>query len=154
MKMSLSNQIARILMEMLEEDGTTEIQRNELAQTLGCVPSQINYVISSRFTPEQGYIVESRRGGGGYIKITRLKMDRPSVIMHTVNYIGVAVDYSTCRAHILNLLHGGIINASEAAMMLSATGDNSLRILPPQLRDAVRASIFKQMLLTADRKDD
>lgn len=154
MKMSLSNQIARILMEMLEEDGTTEIQRNELAQTLGCVPSQINYVISSRFTPEQGYIVESRRGGGGYIKITRLKMDRPSVIMHTVNYIGDAVDYSTCRAHILNLLHGGIINASEAAMMLSATGDNSLRILPPQLRDAVRASIFKQMLLTADRKDD
>ena len=60
--MSLSNDIARMLMEMLEQDGSTEIQRNELAQTLGCVPSQINYVISSRFTPEHGYIVESRRG--------------------------------------------------------------------------------------------
>ena len=93
--MSLSNQIARMLMEMLESDGTTEIQRNELAQTLGCVPSQINYVISSRFTPEQGYIVESRRGGGGYIKITKVKLDHPSLIMHTVNHIGDAVDYAT-----------------------------------------------------------
>ena len=63
--MSLSNRIAGLLMDMLESSGTTEIQRNELAQTLGCVPSQINYVIASRFTPEQGYIVESRRGGGG-----------------------------------------------------------------------------------------
>ena len=52
--MSLSNDIARMLLEMLEDDGRAEIQRNELAQTLGCVPSQINYVISSRFTPEQG----------------------------------------------------------------------------------------------------
>ena len=69
--MSLSNQIARMLLEMLEDDGMAEIQRNEFAQTVGCVPSQINYVISSRFTPEHGYIVESRRGGGGYIKITR-----------------------------------------------------------------------------------
>lgn len=152
--MSLSNQIARMLMEMLEEDGTTEIQRNELAQTLGCVPSQINYVISSRFTPEQGYIVESRRGGGGYIKISRLKLDAPSVIMHTVNYVGDSIDYSTCRAHILNLLQNEIIQTGDARLMLSAISENALRILPPQLRDAVRASIFKQMLLTADRKDD
>lgn len=152
--MSLSNQIARMLMEMLEEDGTTEIQRNELAQALGCVPSQINYVISSRFTPEQGYIVESRRGGGGYIKITRLKLDKPSIIMHTVNYVGDEIDYSTCRAHILNLLHSGVMSAAEAELMLSAVSENSLRILPPHFRDAVRASIFKQMLLTIDRKDD
>lgn len=74
--MNLSNNIAGIIMDMLERDGYTEIQRNELAQTLGCVPSQINYVISSRFTPEQGYIVESRRGGGGYIRISRVKLDR------------------------------------------------------------------------------
>lgn len=152
--MSLSNQIARMLMEMLSEDGTTEIQRNELAQTLGCVPSQINYVISSRFTPEQGYIVESRRGGGGYIKITRLKLDRPSVIMHTVNHIGDSVDYSTARAHILNLLDNSVITTDSARLMLSAVNENSLRILPPQIRDAVRASIFKQMLLEWNRIKD
>ena len=63
-KMNISNIIASMISDMLEEDGCTEIQRNELAQKIGCVPSQINYVISSRFTPEHGYIVESRRGGG------------------------------------------------------------------------------------------
>ena len=148
--MSLSNQIARMLMEMLEQDGSTEIQRNELAQTLGCVPSQINYVISSRFTPEHGYIVESRRGGGGYIKITRVSLDKPSAIMHTVNYIGEELDCSVCRAHVLNLVNAGVIDKSSAKLMLAATSENSLRMLPPPVRDRVRASIIKQMLLTMD----
>ena len=153
--MSLSNQIARMLMEMLESDGTTEIQRNELAQTLGCVPSQINYVISSRFTPEQGYIVESRRGGGGYIKITRVKLDRPSLIMHTVNYVGEAIDYATCRANIMNLLHSGAINTQCAKLLLAATGDSALKALPAPIRDRIRASVFKQMLISIDSgKDD
>ncbi len=146
-KMSLSNQIARMLMEMLEQDGTTEIQRNELAQTLGCVPSQINYVISSRFTPEHGYIVESRRGGGGYIKITRVSLDKPSAIMHTVNHIGEDIDFAACRAHILNLVNAGAVDKPSAKLMLAATGDNSLRMLPPPVRDRVRASIFKQILM-------
>ncbi len=148
--MSLSNQIARILMDMLENDGTTEIQRNELAQTLGCVPSQINYVISSRFTPEQGYIVESRRGGGGYIKITRVNLDHPSLIMHTVNHIGDSIDFATCRANIMNLHHNGAINAACAKLMLAATGENSLRALPAPIKDRVRASIFKQMLINLE----
>ena len=148
--MSLSNDIARMLMEMLEQNGTTEIQRNELAQTLGCVPSQINYVISSRFTPEHGYIVESRRGGGGYIKITRVSLDKPSAIMHTVNHIGEDADFALCRAHILNLLNAGIIDKQSAKLMLAATGENALRMLPPPVRDRVRASVFKQMLIAYD----
>lgn len=152
--MSLSNQIARMLLEMLENDGTTEIQRNELAQTLGCVPSQINYVISSRFTPEQGYIVESRRGGGGYIKITRLKLDRPSLIMHTVNCIGDAVDYATCRANVMNLHHNGAIGTQCAKLLLAATSDNSLKALPSPVRERVRASILKQMLISIDSGKD
>ncbi len=148
--MSLSNDIARMLMEMLEQNGTTEIQRNELAQTLGCVPSQINYVISSRFTPEHGYIVESRRGGGGYIKITRVSLDKPSAIMHTVNHIGEDADFALCRAHILNLLNAGVIDKQSAKLMLAATGENALRTLPPPVRDRVRASVFKQMLIAYD----
>ena len=138
-------------MEMLESDGSTEIQRNELAQSIGCVPSQINYVISSRFTPEQGYIVESRRGGGGYIKITRLKLDSPSLIMHTVNCIGDSIDYATCRVSITNLLHSGALNAQCARLLLAATGDSSLKALPPPVRDRVRASILKQMLLSIEK---
>ena len=146
--MSLSDDIARILLEMLDNDGTTEIQRNEFAQSVGCVPSQINYVISSRFTPEQGYIVESRRGGGGYIKITRVKLDRPSLIMHTVNHIGDAIDLATCRANIMNLHHNGAVDKQCAALLIAATSDNSLKALPAPVRDRVRASIIKQMLIT------
>lgn len=152
--MSLSNQITRILLEMLEGDGSTEIQRNELAQTLGCVPSQINYVISSRFTPEHGYIVESRRGGGGYIKITRVQLDRPSLIMHTVNCIGDSIDSAACRANVMNLLDSRAISAPAANLILAATGENSLRTLPSPLRERVRASILKQMLLTLNGKDE
>lgn len=148
--MSLSNDIARMLLEMLEDDGRAEIQRNELAQTLGCVPSQINYVISSRFTPEQGYIVESRRGGGGYIKITRVNLDRPSLIMHTVNHIGESIDYAACHANVMNLLHSGAIDARSAKLILAATGENSLKRIPAPLKDRIRAAILKQMLVTLE----
>ena len=66
--MKISDYVANYILELLEEneDESVEIKRNELANTIGCVPSQINYVITSRFTPEQGYLVESQRGGGGY----------------------------------------------------------------------------------------
>ena len=87
--MRMSDLVAQHILAMLDEqNGNAEIRRNELANDLGCVPSQINYVITSRFTPEQGYIVESRRGGGGYIRITRVNMDKSSAIMHIVNSIG------------------------------------------------------------------
>ena len=67
--LNLSNAIAQMITDMLNEKDEIEFQRNLLAQDLGCVPSQINYVLSSRFTPERGFLVESRRGGGGCIRI-------------------------------------------------------------------------------------
>ena len=73
--MLISDNIARLIEKMLDDGGGfAELKRNDLASQLGCVPSQINYVITSRFTPERGYITESRRGGGGYIKIVRVKL--------------------------------------------------------------------------------
>ena len=91
--MNLSKEIAEMIIKMLDDgDSTAEIRRNDLAQRLGCVPSQINYVISSRFTPEHGYIVESHRGGGGYIKITRANYDLSTLKMHLINSIGSQID--------------------------------------------------------------
>jgi transcriptional regulator CtsR len=147
--MSLSNNIAKIIMEMLEQNGYTEIQRNELAQTLGCVPSQINYVIASRFTPEQGYIVESRRGGGGYIRISRVKLNTGTALMHTVNSVGDDIDEHACRVNIKNLAYQDLLSEQAARMILAATSDNCLRLLPVELRDRARASILKQMLLAS-----
>jgi len=146
--MNISSNITNLILQMLERDGYTEIQRNELAQSLGCVPSQINYVIASRFTPEQGYIVESRRGGGGYIRISRVKLDKGAVVMHVINTIGQSLDEKTCRAHILNLNHQTVLDTVTAKLMLVATADNSLRSQPPEIRDKTRANILKNMLLT------
>ncbi len=147
-EVNISNTIAKLIMDMLEADGSAEMQRNELAQTIGCVPSQINYVIASRFTPEQGYIVESRRGGGGYIRITRATHSTPgALVMHVVNHIGVSIDEKTARAHIINLVNAEIISKQTAKIMLAAVLDSCYRELSAQQRDKVRAAVFKQMLL-------
>ena len=91
--MGMSDIIAGFIQETLSEmNGCAEIQRSELANRFKCVPSQINYVISTRFSPEHGYIVESRRGGGGFIRITRVNMDPERLIMHTINAIGDEID--------------------------------------------------------------
>ncbi len=145
--MNISNIIASMISDMLENDGYTEIQRNELAQKIGCVPSQINYVISSRFTPEHGYIVESRRGGGGYIRITRATYDPHSLKMHLVNSIGQVLDENTVRAHIKNLYEREIVDEKTAKILLSALTGNAYRDIPREYADILRASVFKQMIL-------
>ena len=146
--MSLSNEITNLILDMLNDDGRAEIQRNELAQSIGCVPSQINYVISSRFTPEQGYIVESRRGGGGYIRIRRVTMDPKQMIMHAVNSIGNSIDENTARAFVVNLNNADVLSTQKARMILCAMSDSALKPAPAEVRDAVRASILKHMLIT------
>ena len=147
--MRMSDIVARHILEMLDEcDGNAEIQRNELASILGCVPSQINYVITSRFTPEQGYIVESRRGGGGYIRITRINTSTHTAIMNIVNSIGKRLDKVSAEIMINNMLQRSIINEGTARLLAAAMSERSYIEVPQQYRDFVRASIFKNMLLT------
>ncbi len=145
--MNLSKEIADLIVQMLGDTGTAEIRRNDLAEQIGCVPSQINYVLSSRFTPENGYIVESRRGGGGYIKITRATYNYETLKMHLINSIGDKIDEKACRANLQNLHARGLLSDKEVSVMYAALRDNTYRDLPPAARDRVRASVFKQMLL-------
>ncbi len=145
--MRTTDLITNEILKMLEENDRAEIRRNELAQILGCVPSQINYVITSRFTPEQGYIVESRRGGGGYIRITRRKFDRQDAIMHIINSISDEIDSISARIIIENLLQNGLISRENAVLMNVATKDRTLIQVPPIYRNRIRASILKEMLV-------
>jgi len=147
---NISSEIARVILDMLEQTGHAEIQRNGFAQQLGCAPSQINYVLASRFAPEMGFIVESRRGGGGYIRIRRVSCERGAVLPALVNAIGPRLDESTMRAHIANLHSQDLISAQAAQLMLAAAGDAALRAIERGAgRDTVRASVFKQCLLAA-----
>ena len=93
--MGISDLIASFLQDSLDtaEDGVLEVQRSELAQRFNCVPSQINYVITSRFTPEQGYIIESKRGGGGFIRIVRTQHSEKQVFMHIIGMTIIRTDW-------------------------------------------------------------
>ena len=124
-----------------------EIQRGELAQRFNCVPSQINYVMSTRFSPERGYIVESRRGGNGYIRITRVQVDRETLLMHVINSLREQVDLPSARAILSNLTQSGALEEDLSRTLLAAIGDKSLNAVPRQLRDQVRADILKNVLI-------
>ncbi|MBR3816747.1 MAG: CtsR family transcriptional regulator [Clostridia bacterium] len=146
--MNLSNAIAQMITDMLSEKDEVEFQRNILAQDLGCVPSQINYVLSSRFTPERGFLVESRRGGGGCIRIVRVSYDKDTLLMKVVNSVGDEMSENSVKSHLANLLHHGLLNEAQAALILAATSESNFRVLPSPFEDIVRAAIFKKMLLT------
>ena len=115
--MLLSDHIARLINEMLEEGGgQAEVRRNDLAAKLGCVPSQINYVITSRFTPERGYVTESRRGGGGYIRIVRVQMTKNQYLMHFFQAVGKELGENEARVYLTNLAEHGCMTPREAAI--------------------------------------
>lgn len=148
--MRISDLITQEILKMLSEsdENTAEIQRNELAGIIGCAPSQINYVLSSRFTPEHGYIIESRRGGGGYIKIKRVILKHSSALMHIINSIGDRIDALSTRIVLENCLETGLISHEVARLMAAAVSEKVMQELPPVLKDTLRAAILKQMLLS------
>jgi transcriptional regulator CtsR len=133
---------------IIEEEGTVEIQRNELASKFNCVPSQINYVISTRFTADKGYYVESRRGGGGYISIKRLNIDSDNdYLMHIITSIENRISQLTAEVFIQNFVDYNIIKPREAMLLKAATSDKVLMLVPVERRDEVRAAILKNMLM-------
>lgn len=123
--MGISDLLPASLQESLEETdgGVLEVQRNDLAQRFNCVPSQINYVMSTRFSPERGYIVESRRGGNGYIRITRVRVDRQTLLMQVINTLGSQVDLASARAILNNLVQAGALEENAGRSILAAVGD-------------------------------
>ena len=145
----LADQIAKLIEEMLEEGGgELDLQRNEMAGRLGCVPSQISYVITSRFTPERGYLIESRRGGGGHIRIVRKQMHHNEYLMHFFYAVGDRVEEGEAQAYVKNLLDNDIITEREAGIIASALSGAALTGITPEGKSALRAQIFRHILLT------
>ena len=145
--MKMSDTIADMILDMFDDGKkTVQIQRNDLANRLGCVPSQINYVITSRFTPEAGYRIESRRGGGGYILITRAE-SKDNAVMSLINSIGDSIDERTARAHIYNLNYQNVIDDRAAKIMLSVLAEANFRELDDVSTGRIRAILLKKMLI-------
>lgn len=147
--MRMSDLIEGFIKELFDEEDSIEIQRNELAEQFNCVPSQINYVIATRFKPSQGYYVESRRGGGGHITIKKVNNTKSDYILHIIKNIGNEITANEVDILISDFLSYNMIGAKEAKLLKVATSDNVLQ-LDKMEKDRVRARIFKNMLLNIE----
>ena len=153
--MRLSDSIEQFIKAMLnQDDHEVELKRNELAEYFGCAPSQINYVLATRFTPDHGYIIESRRGGGGYIRIFRMQQDTREQLLYMLNErIGDSIDLLSASHLIQQLQERELVTVEEAAMMNAAISAQALSLpVPSDMKNALRARILRSMILEATRK--
>lgn len=147
---NISDIIEQHLKKILEaaRQDVIEIKRSEIAVQFQCVPSQINYVINTRFTVEKGYIVESKRGGGGYIRIIRIKyQEKSDLIDEIIEMINPTVTQQASIDILERLLEEELITAREAKIISSAVDRNVLAFHLP-LRDEIRARVLTAMLTT------
>jgi len=153
--MRLSDSIEQFIKTMLTQDEhEIELKRNELAEYFGCAPSQINYVLATRFTPDHGYIIESRRGGGGYIRIFRMQQDTREQLLYMLNErIADSIDGLSAAHLIQQLLERELITQRESALMNAAISAQALSLpIPAEMKNALRAKILKSMLLEIAHK--
>jgi transcriptional regulator CtsR len=151
---NISDIIEHYLKQVLEmsEREVVEIKRNEIADKFQCVPSQINYVINTRFTIEKGYVVESKRGGGGYIRIMKVQSyDNAHLIDQLIALIQSRIPQSSAEDVIIRLVEEEVISDREARIMLSVIDRSVLYIDLPH-RDELRARMLKAMLQTLKYK--
>ena len=142
----LSDAIEHFIKELMEEDKQIEVKRNELAQHFGCAQSQINYVLATRFSVDHGYIIESRRGGGGYVRIVRMTQGANDNMLETLlKRVGTSIDEESANAIIACLHERKLITRREALLMRSAVAKNALQ-LPVSAKDVLRASVLRNLL--------
>ena len=147
---NISDIIENYLKNVLElsESEIVEIKRSEIADKFQCVPSQINYVINTRFTIERGYLVESKRGGGGYIRIMKVKAhDQVHLIDQLVALITQTISQNTAADIVFRLVEEDIISEREAKIMLSVMDRSVIMVDLPE-RDVLRGRMLRAMLDT------
>ncbi|MFZ5966837.1 MAG: CtsR family transcriptional regulator [Bacillota bacterium] len=143
----ISDIIELFIKELLDEANhiAVEIQRNELANYFNCAPSQINYVLMTRFTADKGYLVESRRGGGGYIKIIEVNMDKNTFIRNIIREIGDSISKMQAFSIVDKLVEKSFISEREGRIIQVALDDRSITV-PINIKDQVRANMLKNIL--------
>ena len=146
--MRLSDTIEAFIKEMMgEEQQEVEIKRNELAEFFNCAPSQINYVLATRFTPDHGYVTSSQRGGGGYIRIRKIAMSQNDYLMHFYQAIGMHLDRESAGYFLTALVEKSLLTPREARLLAAAFSDSALAKLARRERDVLRADLMKNTIL-------
>ena len=146
--MRLSDAIEQFIKTMLTQEAPeVELKRNELAEYFNCAPSQINYVLATRFTPDHGYIIESRRGGGGYIRIVRREIDADGIVEAAFAAVGDSLTETAMRSTLDTLYAADLITSREKKYIRSCLSASALSALPREMQDAARAAAFRGFLL-------
>lgn len=148
----ISDEIEEFILEQLSDDLSVNLSRNELADFFGCAPSQINYVLATRFTPLKGYDVESRRGGGGYIKIIKLGSDSDDILKNIVyEILEQPISYNQAIQLLEGLENRLIVTESEYNLIKDAISPKALAS-PVVIQDKLRAKILQNILLGLMRR--
>ena len=143
---AMSDAIEQFINDMFDESGGVELKRNELAQYFGCAPSQINYVLTTRFSLDRGYVITSKRGGGGHITIVRLQAPEGDLLHQlAAGGIGESLSMQRARAITARLEEEKLLSRREAAMMLAACEDTQM--VPSSMRDYLRANTMRSMIV-------
>ena len=145
---NISDQIEKFIIVTLGENDSIDITRNSLAEYFSCVPSQINYVLETRFTVDRGYVVESKRGGGGFVKISKIKNNSDNDYLNKLFIESIGDELSEKRfSQILDkLVNDNIMTEKEKILIESSLSDDSLS-MPFTIRDKVRAKAFKNVII-------
>ena len=144
----ISDIIAQFINDMIEDKKDKEviIQRNELADKFNCAPSQINYVLTTRFTSEKGYMIESRRGGGGYIIIKRIEYNNKEKQVEAINKdIGESLTYSAALLLLEHLYETNLITKRELEIVKISINDRTLS--NAEDKNKLRAEILKGIIM-------
>ena len=149
---NISDIIEQFIIKTLGDDDSVDISRNELASFFSCAPSQINYVLATRFSNERGFEVFSQRGGGGYIKLSKIILDEESLIYSILNdFLSKPVDFNTAKKIIVNLLESDYFSIDEANIILSAITSKAL-VCPINFENALRAQILRNIIISKENK--
>ncbi|HZW82142.1 MAG TPA: CtsR family transcriptional regulator [Candidatus Deferrimicrobium sp.] len=152
---NLVDRIERYIKRILEQnpEGFIVIQRSELASEFECAPSQINYVLSTRFSNDQGYLVESRRGGGGYLRIIKLELQVQDQLSKTTRQFGSGELSQNASDGMLRRLREEDLLTQREVMLIRAMLDRDTLALPVRERDFLRGRLLAAVLTTLARED-
>ncbi|MEG1537530.1 MAG: CtsR family transcriptional regulator [Clostridiales bacterium] len=151
---TLASQIEEYIKRLLasSEKGVLELKRSDLAEIFMCVPSQINYVLTTRFSSGQGYLVESRRGGGGYLRIIKLSMESGSDLISLLNAAkGQRVSRQAGEKLVQRLVEEEFLTKREGMIILALTDEQVLKNCEDS--DGMRGELLNQLLLLLLRDD-
>lgn len=150
---TISDIIEEFIMSSLDDDQFIELSRNDLAKFFSCVPSQINYVLNTRFTVNRGFVVESQRGGGGYIKVLRVQDTNSNFLNNALNLCSQPINFMEANQLLEQMKNRNLLTIKEMELLKAAISPKALNN-PINIDNRLRANILTQVIIETMKQKD